>query len=43
MIAAGRKLGFVEEARFRKARRWSGGVHDSVVMGVLREEWDATR
>lgn len=39
MIAVGRRLGFVEEGRFRRARRWSGGVHDSVVMGVLREEW----
>lgn len=39
MIALGRRLGFVEEGRFRRARRWSGGVHDSVVMGVLREEW----
>lgn len=39
MLAVGRRLGFVEEARFRAARRWSGGVHDSVVMGVLRSEW----
>ncbi|KAA2264326.1 GNAT family N-acetyltransferase [Solihabitans fulvus] len=39
MIATGRKLGFVEEGRFRRARRWAGGVHDSVVLGVLREEW----
>jgi len=39
MIAVGRRLGFVEEARFRQARRWPGGVHDSVVLGVLRDEW----
>lgn len=39
MIAVGRKLQFVCEGRFRKARRWSGGVHDSVVFGLLREEW----
>ncbi|WP_410655304.1 GNAT family N-acetyltransferase [Amycolatopsis sp. lyj-112] len=39
MIAVGRSLGFVEEGRFRQARRWSGGVHDAVVYGVLREEW----
>jgi RimJ/RimL family protein N-acetyltransferase len=39
MIALGRRLGFTEEGRFRRARRWSGGVHDSVVLGVLREEW----
>lgn len=40
MIAVGRRLGFVEEGRFRRARRWAGGVHDAVVYGVLREEWD---
>jgi RimJ/RimL family protein N-acetyltransferase len=39
MIAVGRRLGFTEEGRFRQARRWSGGIHDSVVLGVLREEW----
>lgn len=38
MIAAARRAGFVEEARMRKARRWLGGVHDAVVLGVLREE-----
>ena len=43
MIAIGRTLGFVEEGRFRAARRWSGGVHDSVVMGLLREEWEQVR
>ncbi|MFI9451642.1 GNAT family N-acetyltransferase [Amycolatopsis sp. NPDC052450] len=40
MIAVGRRLGFVEEGRFRRARRWSGGVHDAVVYGVLRAEWE---
>ncbi|MFI7115794.1 GNAT family N-acetyltransferase [Amycolatopsis sp. NPDC049868] len=39
MIAVGRRLGFTEEGRFRRARRWAGGVHDAVVYGVLREEW----
>ena len=39
MIAVGRKLGFTQEAVFRQARRWSGGVHDAVVLGVLRAEW----
>ncbi len=43
MLAVGRRLGFVEEARHRRARRWSGGVHDAVVMGTLREEWAARR
>ncbi|MFC3451257.1 GNAT family N-acetyltransferase [Amycolatopsis speibonae] len=42
MIAVGRRLGFAEEGRFRRARRWPGGVHDAVVYGVLREEWDQT-
>ena len=39
MIAIGRKLGFTQEAVFRQARRWSGGVHDAIVFGVLRAEW----
>ncbi|MER6664816.1 GNAT family protein [Amycolatopsis japonica] len=40
MIVVGQRLGFLEEGRFRRARRWSGGVHDAVVYGVLRDEWD---
>lgn len=43
MIAIGRALGFVQEGRFRQARRWSGGVHDSLVMGLLRTEWEQVR
>lgn len=43
MLAVGQRLGFVEEGRFRSARRWSGGVHDAVVMGVLRGEWEGLR
>jgi len=43
MLAVGRRAGYIEEARLRQARRWSGGVHDAVVMGVLRAEWVATR
>lgn len=39
MIAVGRKLGFTQEAVFRQARRWSGGIHDAIVFGVLRSEW----
>ncbi|MCP2256702.1 Acetyltransferase (GNAT) domain-containing protein [Streptoalloteichus tenebrarius] len=39
MVAVGRRPGFVEEGRFRRARGWSGAVHDSVVLGVPREEW----
>ena len=43
MVAVARRLGFTEEARMRKARRWAGGVHDSLVFGVLREEWENRR
>ncbi|PUB24432.1 RimJ/RimL family protein N-acetyltransferase [Promicromonospora sp. AC04] len=39
MLGVGRALGFVEEARFRQARVVDGVRHDSVVMGVLRDEW----
>ncbi|HIZ34736.1 MAG TPA: GNAT family N-acetyltransferase [Candidatus Ruania gallistercoris] len=40
MVAVARRLGFTEEARMRKARRWAGGVHDALVFGILREEWE---
>lgn len=39
MCRAAIKAGYVEEARMRAARRWSGGVHDALVFGVLRSEW----
>lgn len=39
MVRVARRLGFREEARLRRARRWSGGTHDALVFGVLREEW----
>lgn len=39
MLAVGRRLGFSEEARFRRARVVEGEYYDSVVMGVLRSEW----
>jgi RimJ/RimL family protein N-acetyltransferase len=39
MLGVGKALGFVEEARFRQARVVDGVRHDSVVMGVLRSEW----
>ncbi|PJI93278.1 RimJ/RimL family protein N-acetyltransferase [Luteimicrobium subarcticum] len=39
MIAVARALGFVEEARFRRARVVDGVRYDAVVMGVLRDEW----
>lgn len=41
MMALARKLGFQEEARFRKARILAGAVYDGMGYGVLREEWTA--
>ncbi|MFT3798504.1 GNAT family N-acetyltransferase [Microbacterium sp.] len=41
MLAVGRRLGFTEEARFRDAREVRGIRYDSVVMGILRHEWEA--
>jgi len=38
-IACYRKCGFVEEARLRQDRFSEGAYHDTLVMGVLREEW----
>lgn len=38
MQRAAEAAGFTLEARMRSARRWSGGVHDALVYGVLREE-----
>ena len=43
MIGIGRKLGFTEEARFRKAALVRGEYFDSVGFGVLREEWATIR
>lgn len=39
MLRIGQHLGFTEEARFRGGAA-DGVPHDSVVMGVLRREWD---
>ena len=39
MLGVGRRLGFVEEARFRRARLVDGTYHDAIVMGILREHW----
>ncbi|PZR55567.1 N-acetyltransferase [Xylanimonas oleitrophica] len=43
MLSVARALGFVEEGRFRDARVVDGVRYDSVVCGVLREEWFAAR
>lgn len=42
MVRVGEKLGFTVEGRFRQARVVRGEVFDSVVLGVLREEWQQT-
>lgn len=39
MMALASKLGFVEEARFRKARIVGGLHYDALGYGVLRDEW----
>jgi putative hydrolase of HD superfamily len=39
MIRLAAKLGFQEEARFRKARIVNGEYYDSLGYGILREEW----
>jgi len=41
MMRLAEKLGFREEARFRKARIVDGVYYDGMGYGVLREEWDA--
>lgn len=41
MMRLAEKLGFREEARFRKARIVDGAYYDGMGYGVLREEWDA--
>jgi RimJ/RimL family protein N-acetyltransferase len=38
-----RKCGFVEEARLRQHRYAEGELHDTLWMGVLRDEWEARR
>ena len=38
MQRAAEAAGFTLEARMRQARRWSGGVRDALVYGVLRDE-----
>ncbi len=41
MIKLGEKVGFKQEACFRKARIVKGEYYDSIGMGILREEWMA--
>ncbi|MEH6459266.1 GNAT family N-acetyltransferase [Chitinimonas sp. JJ19] len=39
MMRLATKVGFVEEARFRRARVVDGQYYDGMAYGVLREEW----
>lgn len=41
MVRLAAKLGFVEEARYRRARHIRGEWYDSLGFGILREEWQA--
>ncbi len=41
MIRLAQKLGFQEEARYRKARIVDGKYYDSVSYGILKEEWES--
>ena len=43
MMKVAEKLGFKEEARFRKARIVNGQYYDSIGMGILREEWSKSK
>jgi len=43
MIKLAEKLGFQEEARFRKARIVKGKYFDGLAMGILKEEWENLR
>jgi len=38
-----RKCGFVEEVRLRRNRYAEGAYHDTLWMGILREEWEAAK
>jgi RimJ/RimL family protein N-acetyltransferase len=41
MMRLAQKIGYQEEARFRKARIVNGDYYDGLGYGVLREEWEA--
>jgi RimJ/RimL family protein N-acetyltransferase len=42
-VGAYRKAGFTEEGRLRAHAWFDGAVRDALVMGILREEWAASR
>lgn len=37
------RVGFVHEGRLRDALSWEGERHDSVIMSMLRSDWDAAQ
>jgi len=39
MMRLAEKLGYAQEARFRRARLVTGAYYDGMGYGVLREEW----
>ncbi|GCE31453.1 hypothetical protein KDA_69370 [Dictyobacter alpinus] len=41
MVALAGKLGYLQEACFRKARTVHGAYYDSLGYGILRKEWEA--
>lgn len=43
MCRVAQKLGFQEEARIRQARIVGGVLHDRLIYGVLRSEWESAR
>lgn len=43
MCKVAQKLGFTEEARIRQARKVRGELHDRMIYGILRTEWEAMR
>jgi diamine N-acetyltransferase len=38
-----KKIGFVEEGRLRQDRYYAGDYHDTIILGILRGEWDKER
>ena len=40
MVRLGLSLGFLEEARFRRAREVGGVRYDALRFGLLRQEWE---
>ncbi len=43
LIECCKELGMITEGRIRKSRCYHGRHYDTVIMGILREEWEASR